>query len=208
MWHLRPLELSTRRLTRAQAALSNDPVHQRRSSVDDPAAIVAVAAAAVAGADTTSPLKRTNSFSRTKGAAAAGACGGAGVQAVTATVPSVAASTAAAEASAAVSPPSLAADTNEVADWYFVNAEGASEGPISLQRVRTMTQEGGLSPQSLVWASHLPSWASVGEAVGGSEASEELGVLSARSFRPGGGRTEVGRARRATEQLTAVRLPP
>ena len=36
--------------------------------------------------------------------------------------------------------------------------------PVSLQRVRAMTQEGVLQPQSLVWAAHLPSWSSVDDA--------------------------------------------
>ena len=52
--------------------------------------------------------------------------------------------------------------TNE---WFYVDHLGESAGPVSYQRVRAMTQEGVLQPQSLVWAAHLPSWSSVDDVV-------------------------------------------
>ncbi|KAL1522479.1 hypothetical protein AB1Y20_017467 [Prymnesium parvum] len=98
-------------------------------------------------------------------------------------------------AAAAIATTSSAAHGG-AAGWFYLGAEGTSLGPVSLDRVREMVREGALTHDSLVWASHLPTWASVREALPSEDATP--------AERP----TTLSRGRRSsrTQQLAAVRL--
>jgi len=55
-------------------------------------------------------------------------------------------------------------EAEEPDEWFYVDHNGESAGPITTERVRAMTVEGVLQPESFVWASHLPGWSSVEDA--------------------------------------------
>jgi hypothetical protein len=57
-------------------------------------------------------------------------------------------------------PGGAASPTGEA--WYFANAQGGKEGPVSREQLQAMMDAGTVTTNTLVWRAGMPSWAAAG----------------------------------------------